>query len=166
MRRYARAGPRLVDAAKFPPLGNRSYGGRRPIDFHGRTYSNAANEDTLLVIQIETPQAIDNAEAIAAIPGVDALFLGPDDILLRRGSAMDMPRTREMLEPDMAAVVRACCQHGKFAVTVGVGAAMLTLCTEMGFHLIVCGGDVPFLANSSKQASTEARQLVKATIVR
>ena len=75
----------LVDAAKFPPLGERSFGGRRPIDFNGRTYSNTANEHTILVVQIETLQAIDNAEKIAVILGVDALFFGPDDVMLRRG---------------------------------------------------------------------------------
>jgi 4-hydroxy-2-oxoheptanedioate aldolase len=150
----------LVDAAKFPPLGKRSYGGRRPIDFHGRTYSSTANEDTILVIQIETPEAIDNAEQIAAIPGVDAIFLGPDDILLRRGFPMDVPRSKEMLSPDMDAVISACRKHDKFAVMVGVGVEMLTLCLQMGFHLIVAGGDVPFLASSSKQASAEARALV------
>jgi 4-hydroxy-2-oxoheptanedioate aldolase len=154
----------LVDAAKFPPLGRRSYGGRRPIDFKGRTYSNTANDDTLLVIQIETPEAIENVDEIAAIPGVDALFLGPDDILLRRGVAMDVPRTRELLEPDMAAVVRACRQHKKFAVTVGVSPVMLALCIELGFSMIVAGGDVPFLVNSSKRAADDARALVKKNV--
>ena len=44
-----------VDAAKFPPLGKRSYGSRRNIDFQGRSYSDTANDDTLLIIQIESP---------------------------------------------------------------------------------------------------------------
>lgn len=150
----------LVDAAKFPPLGKRSYGGRRPIDFRGRLYSDTANNDTLLVIQIESPLAIDNAEAIAANPGVDALFLGPDDILLRRNVPMDVPRTRELLEADMTAVIQACRKHNKYAVTVGVG-PMFPVCLELGFNMIVAGGDVPFLAVSSKKASTEARELIK-----
>jgi 4-hydroxy-2-oxoheptanedioate aldolase len=150
----------IVDAGKFPPLGKRSYGGRRPIDFVGRTYSSTANEDTLLVIQIETPLAIDNADAIAAIPGVDALFLGPDDILMRRGFAMDAPRSKEMLSSDMNAVMTACRKHGKLGVMVGVMPEMLTLCVQMGFSLIVAGSDVPFLVNSSRKAATDARALV------
>lgn len=152
----------LVDAAKFPPRGKRSYGGRRPIDFRGRNYSGTANDDTILVLQIETPQAIDNAEQIAAVPGVDALFLGPDDIMLRRGFRMDVPRTKETLSADMEAVIAACRKHGKFGVMVGFGAEMLGLCVQMGFNLIVSGGDVPFLANSSKQVSADARAVVKA----
>ena len=146
----------IVNAAKFPPMGKRSYGGRRPIDFHGRDYSDNANDDVLLICQIESPEAVDNADAIAAIDGVDALFLGPDDILLRRGVSMTAPRSKDLLSPDMEAVMNACRKHNKIGVMVGFG-EMLNVCVEMGFSLIVSGGDVPFLANTSKQVSTEAR---------
>jgi 4-hydroxy-2-oxoheptanedioate aldolase len=155
----------VVNAAKFPPLGRRSYGARRPIDRQGRLYSDTANEEVLLLVQIESPEAIDNAEAIAATPGVDALFLGPDDIMLRRGYPMNAPRSRETLGADMEAVVAACRKYGKFAVTVGMGAEMLNLCAEVGFNMIVGGGDVPFLANSSKQASEEARAILANRVV-
>jgi 4-hydroxy-2-oxoheptanedioate aldolase len=151
----------IVKAGKFPPLGNRSYGGRRPVDFGGRAYSDTANEDTLLVLQIESPEAIENAAEIAAIPGVDALFLGPDDIMLRRGYPVNAPRNRETLGDDMEAVVAACRRHNKYSVMVGRGAEMLNLCLEIGFDLIVAGGDVPFLVGASEQASKEARAVVE-----
>lgn len=154
----------VVNAAKFPPLGRRSYGARRPIDRQGRTYSDTANEEVLLIAQIESPEAIDNAEAIAAVPGIDALFLGPDDIMLRRGYSMTAPRSKETLGADMEAVASACRKHGKFAVMVGFGAEMLGVCVELGFNMIVSGGDVPFLANGSKQASEEARALLAKTV--
>ena len=152
----------VVNAAKFPPLGKRSYGGRRPIDLHGREYSDGANEDLLLVCQIESPEAVENAEAIAAIPGVDALFLGPDDIMLRRGFSMTAPRSRESLGADMEIVMSACRKHNKIGAMVGFG-EMLSVCVEMGFGLIAAGGDVPFLANTSKQVSTEARAVLAKT---
>ena len=146
-----------VKAAKFPPIGGRSYGGRRPIDLRGRLYSDTANEDTLLLVQIESPEAIKNAERIAALPGVDALFLGPDDISLRRGLGMNTPRSKETLGDDMEAVVTACRKHGKTAVTVGFGEEMFKLCVTMGFTMVVAGGDAHFLADTSKQASANAR---------
>ncbi len=152
---------KAVHAAKFPPLGKRSYGGRRPIDLQGRLYSNTANEDVLLVIQLETPEALENAEAIAAIPGVDALFLGPDDILLRRGFAMDLPRSKELLGKDMETVINACQKHGKIGVMVGVSPETLDLCATLGYQMIVAGGDVPFLANGSKKAAADARAAIK-----
>ena len=155
---------RVVEAAKFPPLGRRSYGGRRPIDRHGRTYSDTANKDVMLVAQIESPEAIANVDAIAAIPGVDALFLGPDDILLRRNVPMTAPRNDAVLGPDMQAVMAACRQHGKVGFTVGSGPEMLGLCVKYGFQMIVSGGDVSFLANGSKQVAAEARKILNGLI--
>lgn len=150
----------LVLAAKFHPLGDRSYGGRRPIDLHGRNYSDTANEDVLLIAQIETPRAIENVETIAAIPGIDALFLGPDDLLMRRGYEMNAPRNRANLGDDMQRVIEACRANHKFGVIVAAGAEMLDLALELGFSMIVAGGDVPFLANGSKQAAEVARRAI------
>ncbi|HWB54521.1 MAG TPA: aldolase/citrate lyase family protein [Tepidisphaeraceae bacterium] len=152
---------RVVNAAKFPPLGKRSYGGRRVGDLRGRNYSDDANDSVLLIAQIESPEAIENVDEIAAIPGIDALFLGPDDMLLRRGVAMTAIRNRDTLGKDMEAVVNACRAHSKLSVMVGVGQEMLNTCLSMGFHMVVCGGDVLFLASSSKQLATEARKSVK-----
>ena len=70
-------------------------------------------------------------------------------------------RTTEMIAPDMQAVINASRKHAKLAVTVGVGAEMLGLCVSMGFNMIVSGGDVMFLAAGSKQASTDARAMLK-----
>lgn len=151
----------VVDAAKFPPLGKRSYGARRPIDLKGRLYSDTANEEVLLVVQIESPEAIENADAIAALSGVDALFLGPDDVMLRRGFTMNTPRSKETLGADMQAVMNACNKHNKLGCMVGASDEMLRLSIEMGFHFIVVGGDVAFLANTSQQAAEKARKTLQ-----
>src|SRR4029434_6020431 len=97
------------------------------------------------------PQAIDNSDAIAAVPGVDALFLGPDDLMLRRGFSMTSPRSKETLGKDMEIVATACRHHQKVGVMVGVGEEMLKLSILMGFQMVVGGSDVMFLANGSKQ---------------
>lgn len=150
----------IVAASKFPPLGQRSYGGRRPIDMSGRNYSETAKKEVLIVAQIESPLAIENADSIAAVPGIDALFLGPDDIMMRRGFPMTVSHSKDILEKDMESVINACRKHNKMACMVGVAQEMLSLCTSMGFNMIVAGGDVPFLANSSKQASLAARNML------
>jgi 2-keto-3-deoxy-L-rhamnonate aldolase RhmA len=66
----------------------------------GRGYAESANGETMCVVQIESPEALENAGAIAALEGVDALFLGPDDTMLRRGYDMNRPRNRETLGDD------------------------------------------------------------------
>ncbi len=83
----------LVDAVKFPPIGNRGLDGASiDNDFylHGTTgYVGAANRETLLAVQIETPKALENCSEIASVPGVDVLFIGPGDLSLRLGCALD-----------------------------------------------------------------------------
>lgn len=77
----------LVDATKFPPLGDRGLDGAGlDTDFiiqGGPKFTDEANADTFLVVQIETPEAVENVEQIAAVPGVDAMFVGPGDLGLR-----------------------------------------------------------------------------------
>src|SRR5579862_9103269 len=75
---------RLVEAIKFPPLGNRGLDGAGlDGDYYleggraGGSYTEDANRETFIVAQIETPEAVANAEAIAAVSGIDCLFVGP-----------------------------------------------------------------------------------------
>jgi 4-hydroxy-2-oxoheptanedioate aldolase len=72
-----------IAAAKYPPIGNRSVGGgmhsmnydASPTDYYAR-----ANDEILVVLQTESPRGIENAEAIYSLPGVDAIFIGPNDL--------------------------------------------------------------------------------------
>jgi len=149
----------VVRAAKFPPTGNRSYGGRRPIDFLGRNYSDTANHDKKLLIQIESEEALDNADALAAVAGVDGLFLGPDDMMLRKGFKMDAPRDMGIMTECVRIFADACRKHGKTACTVAMDKDMIQICVGLGVEMIVAGGDVPFLANTSKEVSKAVRAI-------
>jgi len=77
----------LVQCVKFPPLGQRGLDGAGfDGNFYmhdGADYPAFANRETFLVVQIETPEAIANVDAIAAVEGVDCLFIGPGDLGLR-----------------------------------------------------------------------------------
>ena len=82
----------IVEAVKFPPLGNRGMDGAGlDADFgfdawrEGSSYVEDANRETFVVVQIETAQALAEVEAIAAVEGVDGLFVGPADLGLRLG---------------------------------------------------------------------------------
>ena len=73
----------LVKAAKYPPLGMRSWGGYAAVQAAGvvpADYLAEANEGTLVFAMIETQEALDNLDAIAATPGLDGLFVGPNDL--------------------------------------------------------------------------------------
>lgn len=86
----------LVQATKFPPLGSRGVDGAGlDSDFmlcNQKDYRAWANRETFLMVQIETPEGLNNVEEIAAIPGVDAIFMGPGDISLRLETAFGEPK--------------------------------------------------------------------------
>jgi len=72
-----------IAAAKFPPEGNRSIGGSIPaqnFQTSAGEYYRRANDEILVILQTESPEGVDNAEAIYSLPGVDAIFVGPNDL--------------------------------------------------------------------------------------
>jgi len=72
-----------IAAAKYPPTGNRSIGGSIPaLNYQASAgdYYKHANDEVLVVLQTESPEGVDNAPEIYSLPGVDAIFVGPNDL--------------------------------------------------------------------------------------
>lgn len=146
----------IVRALRFPPLGNRSYGGRRPIDLEGRSYWQQGSP--LIIAQIESPEACEAADEIAAVEGVDALFFGPDDMKLRMGipleaSAYEHPQLKSVMET----VARASLKAGKACGCIAPNAEAAQTATQMGYRLLVGGGDIGFLRSGAAQKLAELR---------
>ena len=138
----------VVDASRFPPLGNRSYGGRRPIDVVGRNYYQ--DHEPLLVVQIETPEAVGNVVDIAATEGVDAVFLGTDDLKIQMGLSVDTPILEsEAILDALAQVARAAKDTGKAAGCVAPHPDLFKRCVGLGYQLVVAGSDRVFLGDAS-----------------
>ena len=85
-----------VHAAKYPPRGGRSSGGVR-LRFMGDDYKHAANDNTLVSVMIETVEAVEAVPEIAAVEGVDALFIGPGDLSVSMGVEPGCDAHEEML---------------------------------------------------------------------
>jgi 2-keto-3-deoxy-L-rhamnonate aldolase RhmA len=104
----------LAAAVKFPPLGQRGLDGAgldNNFYLDGvQPYPAAANAETVLIVQIETPEALANLDTIAGTPGVDGLFIGPGDLALRLGCAMDWSEPKLTAAED--AVASAATRHG------------------------------------------------------
>lgn len=102
----------LVSATKFPPVGDRGLDGAGPdSDFLGMPpdeYVARTQDNTFLVIQIETPGAVEQVEQIASTPGLDGIFVGPGDLGLRYRQA----GTPEKLETAIERVSAACKSAG------------------------------------------------------
>ena len=151
----------VVAAAKFPPVGERSYGGRRPIDRSGRGYAHSANDQVAVVVQIESRLALDNIDEILDVDGVDCCFFGPDDMALRDGLRMDEPRSLDRLLPFMKQVAEAAKRHGCAAGGVFASPDAFSHAVELGFQLISAGGDHSFLQQRSKEVSAGMRKLLE-----
>ena len=87
---------RAVDAAKFPPLGKRSFGPYRAAtySFKAQEYMAEADSTATIIIQIESEEAVRNAAEIMAVPGLDAVFVGPNDLafsMLKPGQSFSKP---------------------------------------------------------------------------
>jgi len=150
----------LVSALRFPPLGERSYGGRRVVDLYGRDYY--AKQEMLLVVQIETVEACRQAPDIIATEGVDCLFFSPDDMRLRMDLPMNTPIVEnEELRDAMAGVARAATEAGKFCGCVATDKETLTVAIEQGYRLIAGGGDAGFLRTMAAQRLVELRNVIE-----
>ena len=149
----------IVRALRFPPRGCRSYGGRRLIDLGGR---EAYREMELLVMaQIETVEASENAEAIAATDGIDALFFGPDDMKCRLGLPINKPVTEsDQLREAMESTADAAKAAGKFCGCIGASAASLKMAVDMGYQIIVGGADVVYLRESSAAFIAQVKDIL------
>lgn len=141
----------VVRGLRFPPRGVRSYGGRRVGDLYGRGYP--WERSLAVVVQIETTEAVANAEAIAAVDGVDCLFLGPDDLKMSLGIPMDRALTDDpRLAGALEQTARAARRHGKAAGCVCATPALARHAVAVGVRLLAIGGDAGLL-----RAAAEAR---------
>lgn len=92
--------------SKYPPFGRRSIGAGQYGELWGRDYRQTANDNIMVIIMIETSEGVANADKIAAIPGVDMLFLGPSDLQSFSGVKDDDPRFEAMIKTVHDAAVK------------------------------------------------------------
>lgn len=152
----------IADAFRFPPLGHRSIGGAYP---HFAFTSRPVNEvvsgldgATLVIAMIETPLAVENAEQIAAVPGLDVLLIGTNDLCLEMGipGQLDHGRVRAAFDK----VLGACKKHGKVAALGGIyGKELLTRYLSLGFRMVLAGNDISLLHSAAQEQAKFVRGL-------
>ena len=124
----------------------------------GHADVRAINRASLGIIQIESPSAVDDADDIAAIDGVDVLFVGPADLshsLGHPGPVRPIPATSAALERVVAAAEAA----GKAAGILLRDAAALARHRDLGFRFIGLGSDSAFIADGARAVLREARKV-------
>jgi 4-hydroxy-2-oxoheptanedioate aldolase len=106
---------RFVDAVRYAPLGKRSVGPGRAVLYAGRDYVAKANETVLAIAQIETKLGLENVDAIARTPGLDVLFVGPNDLGLSLGREAKPDQTDPVVVAAIDAVLKAAHAAGIYA---------------------------------------------------
>ena len=157
------ADARMAAAAmRYPPDGIRSFGPTRAA------YESvaAANADVVLLVMIETADALDRVDEIAATPGVDGLFVGPVDLGLSLGLPLDWSGSAPEVRDAIDRVVAAATAAGRFAATVSSSRDHAEDLIRRGVSLVTLGADVGYLmaglagdgaAMKSLRAGTPAR---------
>jgi len=143
----------IADRLRYPPRGHRSVGGgQAQFDYEPMPLgemTTKSDENTLITVMIETPKAVENAEAIAAVPGIDSLLVGSSDLSMEMGIPGQQGDAR--IQAACKKVVDACKKHGKWP---GMGGAyseeMLKVYTGMGMKLILAGNDLPMLTGAAR----------------
>jgi 2-keto-3-deoxy-L-rhamnonate aldolase RhmA len=151
---------RVANACRYPPVGKRSMGGAlAQLGFASMPVGEAArlvNDETLVVVMIESPQGVANADEIASTKGVDALLIGTNDLCFEMGipGQFNDPKVKDAYTK----VIAACRKHGKFPGMGGMYTPeLLERHIGMGVQLILSGSDFSLLM----QAATTRAGLIR-----
>ena len=132
----------LIDSARFAPEGNRGFFSVSPSLAYGLRQDVVSaqmkvNQDLCLMVQVETAAAVDNIEALCAVPGVE-IFIGPSDLSASLGvpGQLGHPKVLEAARKVVAAAKKA----GKL-VAVGSGPAEFGFYAQLGVDVLFCGND-------------------------
>ena len=139
---------RVANACRFPPVGKRSMGGGlAQVGYKSMPIGDVArvvNEETLVVVMIESPSGVANCDEIASTPGIDALLIGTNDLCFEMGipGQFNDPRVAEAYKK----VIAACRKHGKFPGMGGMYTPeLLERHIGMGVQLVLSGSDFSLL---------------------
>jgi 4-hydroxy-2-oxoheptanedioate aldolase len=151
---------RLVEAVKFPPLGQRSWGPRAALPLSGLeapAYLKAANAMTHAIAMIETRAALDALDDILGVEGLDGVYVGPSDlsIALSNGRAVE-PRGAEVMAEARRVVERAKA-HGKYAAMFCFDGADARAMLALGYRLCTISSDQTLLRAVARSELAAAR---------
>jgi len=143
---------RAVKASRYPPVGIRSYGGPRVRLYGGMDYFEHANEEILVIVQIEHIEAVNRAEEIISVEGIDGFFIGPSDLAISMGLKPGLdntdPRHIEAVSKVLAAGKK---HHVPGGIHVGSPEAVNERIAQ-GFQFIALSSDEGFLRGAASAA--------------
>jgi 4-hydroxy-2-oxoheptanedioate aldolase len=148
----------LVRTCRYAPLGYRSFGPVRATWYAGADYWKHANETVIAMAMIETKQAVENLDDILSVPGLDALYIGPNDLALTLGCTPSGVPTDPIVVGAIKTIVAGAKRHGIYAGIHCGSTAMAKEMIALGFQFVTLLADNAFLATAAKGAVAEMRE--------
>lgn len=150
----------VVDAVNYPPDGDRGIASGRASEY-GREfvdYVSEANGSIVTIVQIESRTGLENVEEIAAVDGIDALFVGPADLSGALGvfAEWEAPKLQNAIDR----VLRAGARHSTPVGTLTVSQDQIDERVEVGFDFLIVGKDTTYLADASRSAKEQYEDAV------
>jgi 4-hydroxy-2-oxoheptanedioate aldolase len=146
-----------VAAARYAPEGRRSWGGRRSPEAISANDPAATDASTACLVMVESPAAVEQVEEIAAVPGVDGVFLGPFDLSIAYGMPIsDLVDDRGEASP-LRRVVAACRRSGIAAGAYGGTLDRSVALRASGFTMLAVTSDDALVAQAAVATAAEAR---------
>jgi 2-keto-3-deoxy-L-rhamnonate aldolase RhmA len=151
---------RIAAALRYPPAGHRSVAGGLPHLGYEKTglaeTCAAIDAATFVVVMLETPTAIANADAIAAVPGIDSLLIGTNDLAMELGIPGGF--ADERIVAAYRSVCEACRSHGKFAGVGGIAdEGLLRRYIGMGVRVVLPGSDLSLMVRAAGETAATMR---------
>lgn len=144
----------VVKAARYHPLGNRSIGGQlhtATFATDGSTYYAKANDEILVVIMAEHVEAIANIDSIVSTPGIDAVFIGPNDLLNSMGKPPAFHSDDPQFTDAIDKVLAACKRHKVPAGIHVVDPAIAKQRIAEGFQFIAIGSEAGMMLGKAAE---------------
>lgn len=149
---------RVVSWSRYAPIGTRGVGLARAHGYGLRfqQYVESANDEVAVIVQAEHVTAVENIDAIAAVPGIDAVLLGPYDLSASLGKMGQVGDHKVVAAIDR---ITAACQAARIPLGYfGVSADAIQPYVDQGYSLIVAGVDTLFLSGAAKRMLNQMRE--------
>jgi len=154
----------FVSACRYPPLGFRSYGPGRAVFYakarSGADYARNANDQILLLAQIETQEALSNVDEILATPGLDGLYIGPGDLSLALGAPPSMNPSCEVVTKATALILQKTVDKARICAVHTDGPLTAIKRFRQGFQLCSLQSDVRLLSDGARNQVDAVRKSV------
>lgn len=147
----------VVRAARYFPIGERSIGGQlhaANFETDAASYYARANEEILVVIMAEHVKAIENADAILSVPGIDAVFIGPNDLHASMGQPPTFDSGNKQYTDAVEHVLKTAKKHGVAAGLHVVDAAQAQRRIGEGFQFVAVGSEAGMMMAKAKEITT------------